>query len=639
MALCVCVCVCSGETDSDSDEQHEEARLKATRKSRDLREKLKKLPRKGKNNASSDGDSSGDNMHGQEDGVRKTSSPSTNDRGALSPSPGPKKDARNASPDGRKARKDASPSPDLKKGLNELSPDPKVASKVLSPLQGPNKPRKASSPASKPPVTSPSPEPRRAHKQSSPSPDSKKGRKVVSPITESKKGRRASPSAPKTRRASSPAPDAKKATSPDSRKARKAASPDPKKARKAASPASDNLSPQEGERKYKGKSRQEQKLPDLQSPQTPPPSNIPAVKQKMKVETEEIVDPRSRSRKERQKERSVREEATSKSRGSHKDISNGAMVESGKVAKEELDAPHDSKNHRAHNSTSEIAAKGERMDTPQSPSKSSHSSNHAHIESELSSGEDFKEAGSDWGTNRSKSSAAAQKQEWSGGREKSRKQDRSKERDMEQRHPSSSSRSTPPRPRTPEYPLDDAPPDREEELSKKARQLPRRYQIESGGAEQGYRDGLRHGKDRHYHPSSPSPPPQSFSGYARKRYYYSPPPPEGDRRRSRRSPVGGHPQRRRYSRSPPYLGSPPPMHRVKSPRGGSSPHRSGAGGRGGAPHRSGAKPRRGVTTQVRSKGAKPRRGGALHQQGTLVITRGLAKLYSETPRFSAGSLL
>lgn len=541
------MCVFAGETDSDSDDHHEEARLKATRKSRDLREKLKKMSRKSKSNASSEGDSSGDNVHRSRAEQEEKDTPSTKNRGASSLSPSPKKDTCKASPDGRKAHKDASP-----------SPDSKVASKVLS------KARKASSPASKVPVTSPSPEPKKANKPPSPSPDSKKDHNVASPITESKKGRRALSPALKSHSASSPVPDTKKshkAPSPDSKKTRKA-SPDPKKVRKAASPASNVLSPREGEHKYKSKTKQEQKLvssPDLQSPQTPPPSNNPVVKR----ETEEIVDPRSKSRsKERQKERSAKEEAASKSKGSHRDISNGAVVGSGKVAREEQDVPV-----RAHNSTSEVAAKGERVDTPQSPGKSSHSSNHAHIESELSSGEDFKEAGSDWGTSRSKSTA--HKREWSGSRERSRKQDRSKERDVEQRRPSSSSRSTPPRPRTPDYPLEDAP--LEEELGKKARQLPRRYQIESGG-EQGHRDG-RHGKDRYYHPSSPSPPPQSFSGHARKRYHYSPPLPEGDRRRSRRSPVGGYPQRRRYSRSPPYLGSPPPMHRVKSPRGGSPPHR------------------------------------------------------------------
>ena len=243
--------------------------------------------------------------------------------------------------------------------------------------------------------------------------------------------------------------------------ARRAASSDPKKAHKATPPAPDVPFPRKGEGKYKGKSKHEQKSvssPDLQSPQTPPSSSIPAVK----GETKKIMDPRGKSQlKERQKEKCVKEEAACKSKGSHKGM-------------------------------------------------------------------------------------------------KSRKQDRSKERDVERHHPSSSSRSTPPRLRTPDYPLDDAIPDREEELGKKARQ-------------HGHRYGSRHGKDRHYHPSSPSPQPKSFT---RKRYYYSPPPPKGDRRRSRRSPVDGHPQHRYYSRSPPYHGSPPPMYRVRSSRGGSPPHRS-----------------------------------------------------------------
>ena len=358
--MCVCVCVCAGETDSGSDEDHVEAHLKATMMSRDLGEKLKKLP-----------------------------------------------------------------SPDSKKGLKE---HPKGASNVLSPSQGPNAASKAS-------VISPFPEPKKAHKSSSPSPDSKKGRNVVSPITESKKGRKASSPALKTRSASSPAPDARKsheAALPDSSRA---ASPDPKKAHKATS-APDFPFPQKGEGKYKGKSKQEEKSlssPDLQSPQTPPSSSSPTVK----GETEEIVDPRGKSQlKERQKEKCVKEEAACKSKGSHKGIGNDTMVGSGKV------------------------------DTPQTPSESSV--------------EDFKEAGS---TSRSKFSAATQKQEWSGSREKSRKQDRSKERDVERHRPSSSSRSTPPRLRTPDYPLDDATPDREEKLGKKARQ-------------HGHRYGSRHGKDR-----------------------------------------------------------------------------------------------------------------------------------------------
>ena len=55
--------LCSGEAGSDSEDQHEEARLKATKKSRDLREKLKRLSRKNRNNTSSEEVTSGEDVH------------------------------------------------------------------------------------------------------------------------------------------------------------------------------------------------------------------------------------------------------------------------------------------------------------------------------------------------------------------------------------------------------------------------------------------------------------------------------------------------------------------------------------------------------------------------------------------------
>ena len=135
------------------------------------------------------------------------------------------------------------------------------------------------------------------------------------------------------------------------------------------------------------------------------------------------------------------------------------------------------------------------------------------------------------------------------------------------------------------------------ESSRNSRKLPRRYQSESsgevmmGGGGGGsrrdggsrYREIKEPRQERRYHggqqPLSPSPPPHP-SHMGRKRYHHSPPQPHTadkfDRRRPRGRPYspgsggggGGSGFQRRRS---PTLSS--PSHRAKSPYGGSPPHR------------------------------------------------------------------
>lgn len=498
----------AGETDSGSDD-HEEARLKATRKSRDLREKLKKISRKkAKLNMSSPDDSSEDDLR--------------------------------------------------KRDKNKTKPEKKPAEETQesSPLQSAQR---------KPHKTPPTPE------QSPPKDE----------VRKHGKGSR--------------------------KRARKSShSPDPPFSPIITAPSKQKRDKEE--------------------------------KEVAAIEEGSNVDPRRKKEHQRKKEQDKKEErsaavkqedslgyGTLKSKSSLKEASNGAVLASTKTARdveEEVDDFRGSKNTKVRDSVAaEVGMKDskERVDIPQSPvvsPKSSHSSTHGNIESELSSGEDFKEGETEW-SGRSKNYSSSRKQEWSDkGRSGSRRRERSEEgdRDIEKQHAASSPTYSAPHPRTPDYPNEPEPKEgvpraplssekvvlyeEEEEYSsnrgggdtsvRKGRKLPRRYQIE---AEQGQerREGARYreGKDvrpeRRYHPQppSPSPPPQSYPGHsARKRHYHSPPPPppEGFERRRRRggrpySP-GGYQQRRRHSRSPPppYLGSPPP-HRVKSPYGVSPPHR------------------------------------------------------------------
>ncbi len=372
-------------------------------------------------------------------------------------------------------------------------------------------------------------------------------------------------------------------------------------------------------RPVKKKIRKSSRSPSLPSPQTPPPrSGIPN-KQKPEREvkvallSEEGLDAEAKnktqskeSKKERGKDYKDRSPASDvkKSKGSQEEASNGAAAVPAKE-EEEDDGFHEMKDPRIREKHSK------QVETPQSPivsTKSSRSSIHGNIESELSSGEDFK-VETDWSSSRSKA-AHKQKQVWSdkekGGSQQ--KQERHEDGDNDVEKLPSLSLPHSPHPRTPEYPVDEpewkegvphTPPSEEEEddrgsskggmkAGRKTRKLPRRYQIEPGPEQgPGRREGARHregGKDsrqerrHHAQPPSPSPPPH----HQRKRYHHSPPPPaEGFDRRKRRGRAyspgggaggGGYQQRRRHSRSPPYLGSPPPLYKAKSPYGGSPPH-------------------------------------------------------------------
>jgi len=245
------------------------------------------------------------------------------------------------------------------------------------------------------------------------------------------------------------------------------------------------------------------------------------------VKKEPEKEPRTKSqgkehhhKKDHVKEKKVDEKpaALSKSKTHHRETSNGTAVKCGReddledvfVEKKDprvretgkesvVKVSEKVKDPRVRDTGREGAMKGsEQLDTPLSPmisSRSSHSSIRANIESELSSGEDFKEGDRD----RDRDRQAERKAE-PPGRERpgSRKQKRKDSVDYDiDRH--SRSNSTP-RPRTPDYPVDETEwksmphtppfPDRgifsedDEDSgrgsSRKSRRLPRRYQMESG---------------------------------------------------------------------------------------------------------------------------------------------------------------
>lgn len=400
--------------------------------------------------------------------------------------------------------------------------------------------------------------------------------------------------------------------------------PSQKKMRKTSPPSREPSLGKEEERRYsksKTKSSREEsspvrivrkkghrssRSPSLPSPQTPPRPAVPT-KHKQEKErktplSEEGSEPEAKNRtQDRRRERSRDYRGRSptpdvKKAKVSRDEANNITAAVPAKAEEEDDGFHEMKDPRIrHNSTKQV-------ETPQSPivsTKSSHSSIHGNIESELSSGEDFKVEVTDWSNRRSKS-AYKQKQGWS-GHEIGSQSRQEKHADSVEKAPRS-----PPHPRTPDDPVDQpgwkegiphTPPSEDEEddqgnkASRKARKLPRRYQIEppqdqgSGRREvTRYRDGDKDGRQErrhHVQPPSPSPPPQNYSTHQRKRYHSPQPAYSFDRRKRRGrgySPAGGggtgsgYQQRRRHSRSPPYLGSPPSHYRAKSPYGGSPPH-------------------------------------------------------------------
>lgn len=122
---------------------------------------------------------------------------------------------------------------------------------------------------------------------------------------------------------------------------------------------------------------------------------------------------------------------------------------------------------------------------------------------------------------------------------------------------------------------------------RKSRKLPRRYQLDPEEEEPSFMPSSRREKyhesketrdrpERRHHlpPTTPSPPPAFVSH--RRRHHHSPPPPEYLERRWHRrgrpySP-GHYPPPRRYSRSPPGYPTSPP-HRGRSPFSGSPPPR------------------------------------------------------------------
>lgn len=277
-------------------------------------------------------------------------------------------------------------------------------------------------------------------------------------------------------------------------------------------------------------------------------------------------------------------------KGSRKETSNGTIARSARDEEKSISYGGQKKLTGRVSEDSDIRASEvkskEKVLTPESPAvsiKSSHSPP-ANIESDLSSGEDFKEKEV---VPPKRGKSGFQKRERSDGSDNG----------IEKRHLSSPMYS-PRHPRTPDLPMDEPgwkgdPPrihphsDEEEDnhsnramdVPRKSRkQLPRRYQIDPSSEQKRdsgrYREGKESRPERRYHvqPSSPTPPP-SYSTHPRKKHFRSPPPMESfDRRRHRGRPYspGGH-QHRRYSRSPPYPAS-PPLHRIKSPYG-SPPHR------------------------------------------------------------------
>ena len=290
----------SGETGSESDDHHDEARLKATRKSRDLREKLKKISRRKKNDPSSGAESS-------EEEVQK--------------------------PD----------KPDKSKGRAE-----KLLEEEKSPQR---KVRKISPPSREPSLGK---EEERRHSRSKSKHEQRSSREDNSPT-----------------------------------------------------------------QSLRTKTRRSSRSPSLPSPQTPPHPAVPTKRKQEKdraaafsEEGSDAEAKRSRDgRRERGRDHRNRSPApdVKKSKGSREEAGNGTAAMPAKE-EEEDDGFHEMKDPR-------IREKGNKqMETPQSPivsTKSSRSSIHGNIESELSSGEDFKVEVTDWSTNRSKT-AHKQKKLWSG---------------------------------------------------------------------------------------------------------------------------------------------------------------------------------------------------------------------------------
>lgn len=543
--------VFAGETDSDSDDYREEARLKATRKSRDLREKLKKKPRrKVKSSVSSEEDNSEEEIPKQEVSkhVKKNKSAGRVEEQEKSL---PKGKGRRSSPSPEQS---SPPPPKTHKSKQNFSSSPPP--KALS-----SKPPRRGSPHTPSPREVPSKSRRSSTPQTPPLKEPPKMRRISTPQTPPPKER------PESRQSSTP-------LSP------------PSKELPAAS------------RRHS-------------SPHTPPPK----AKLRRGEEEEELVDsedsglhvkPRAKET-QRMKERahhlrervgaeSVRQHTSSKARAPQRD--RGTIVRKS----EERDSLDGDKTSRGSDMAALVKTNEKvQQGTPRGSivsTKSSHSSPRGNVESDLSSGEDFKE---DWG---GRERAYPESEEWSNRSSRPYKS-RQEGRDhmAERRGPSPGMYS--PQPRTPDYPVDPPrtpewregiphtpplPSDEEDgrirDMDRKGRKLPRRYQIDPpepgpGRRQEGsrYREGKDIRQERRYHMQQPSPSPPPYSGYQRKRFHHSPPPPEGNfegrRRRGRPySPVGGF-QRRRYSRSPPYQGSPPPPppHRGKSPYGASPPHR------------------------------------------------------------------
>ena len=118
----------------------------------------------------------------------------------------------------------------------------------------------------------------------------------------------------------------------------------------------------------------------------------------------------------------------------------------------------------------------------------------------------------------------------------------------------------------------------EHENSRKPAKIPRRYQmseeeVEPVRREPKHRELKEYKRSHHPPPVSPSPPP-SFVGHRRRHYHSSPPPEYGERRWHRKggrpySPPGPYPHRR----SPPSYPPSPPPYRGRSPFSGSPPPR------------------------------------------------------------------
>ena len=368
--------------------------------------------------------------------------------------------------------------------------------------------------------------------------------------------------------------------------------------------------------------------PDQPCPKSPPPKTPPTKQKRDKEKQEEAASSEedsdlSRRNKPQKKEQQRKKEhqnkelkadvlVTSRSKVLQTEASNGAIAMSSveiQKDRDKKDSGDEGRNSKERDKTATAPMPGKPKDKAGSPQSSvlTHSTKSSHsprvnVESELSSGEDFKEGEINLPSQEKLSSSRP-------------KQERNEVSDHEiDRLPLSSPGYSPRRPRTPNYPADESrwkdsashihPSSEKAALSEEedmwsgrgehtrknhGRNLPRRYQIEPSseqGPVPGRRDGTRYreGKDirqeRRYYggqPLSPSPPPPSYAGHPRKRYHqHSPPPPDSFERRRHRgrlySPAGGGHQHRRHSRSPPYT-SPPPSHRAKSPYVSSPPHR------------------------------------------------------------------